>query len=159
MAAVGLYAIISRSLAKAEAHYSQIEREALAIVFAVKRLHIYLFGRSFVLCSDHKPLLHIFGEKYGLSATAVSRLQRWAVILSEYDYVFEHISGSSNAVADCLSRLPMDLTAAQEVATVSAVNEHAHDPHISSSWMHTLSGSTHTSLDPLPLLSRRLTVW
>ncbi|XP_065199099.1 uncharacterized protein K02A2.6-like [Sycon ciliatum] len=119
---------VSRSLAKAEAHYSQIEREALAIVFAVKRLHIYLFGRSFVLCSDHKPLLHIFGEKYGLSATAVSRLQRWAVILSEYDYVFEHISGSSNAVADCLSRLPMELTAAQESAIVSAVNEHAHDP-------------------------------
>ena len=84
---------VSRSLAKAESHYSQIEREALVIVFAVKRLHPYLYGRVFKLRTDHKPLLRIFGENCGLPATAVSRLQRWAVILSGYDYVIEHLPG------------------------------------------------------------------
>jgi len=121
---------VSRSLSSAESHYSQIEREALAIVFAVKRLHIYLYGRSFVLKTDHKPLLKIFGEKSGLSGTAVSRLQRWAVILSEYTYSIEHISGSQNVVADCLSRLPLKLTDAQERAVVNAVSDNRRDPCI-----------------------------
>ena len=43
---------VSRSLAKAESHYSQIERQALAIVFAVKRLHSYLYGHVFKLRTD-----------------------------------------------------------------------------------------------------------
>ena len=50
---------VSRSLSSAEAHYSQAEREALSIVFAVKRLHSYLYGRKFILRTDHKPLLRI----------------------------------------------------------------------------------------------------
>ena len=93
---------VSRALSSAEPHYSQIEQEALAMIFAVKRLHMYLYGRQFCLRTDHRPLLKIFGEHSGLPATAVSRLQRWAVILSEYDYSIEHIKGSSNVIADCL---------------------------------------------------------
>ena len=48
-------ACISRSLVAPEKNYSQIEQEALAIVFAVKRLHQYLYGRHFVVRTDHKP--------------------------------------------------------------------------------------------------------
>ena len=121
---------VSRSLAKAESHYSQIEREALAIVFAVKRLHSYLYGRTFTLRTDHKPLLRIFSEKSGLPATAVSRLHRWAVTLSEYDYVIEHVAGIQNSVADCLSRIPLQLTQPQETAIVNAVTVHARDPTV-----------------------------
>lgn len=116
---------VSRSLASAEAHYSQIEREALSIVFAVKRLHMYLYGRTFTLRTDHKPLLRIFGEHSGMPATAVSRLQRWAVILSEYDYQIEHIKGTSNVVADCLSRLPLPLSTSQVNSIERAVQENA----------------------------------
>ena len=119
---------VSRALSSAEAHYSQIEREALAIIFAIKRLHMYLYGRQFCLRTDHRPLLKIFGEHSRLPATAVSRLQQWAVILSEYDYSIEHIKGSSNAIADCLSRLPMTLSASQEEFVINAVSENARDP-------------------------------
>ena len=58
----------------------------------------------------------------------MSRLQRWAVILSEYDYSIEHIKGSSNVIADCLSRLPMKLSASQEEFVINAVSENARDP-------------------------------
>ena len=46
---------VSRALSSAEPHYSQSEREALAIVFAVHRLHQYIYGRRFTLRTDHKP--------------------------------------------------------------------------------------------------------
>ena len=49
-------AFASRSLAVAEKKYSQLEKEGLAIVFAVKRFHQYLFGQHFIILSDHKPL-------------------------------------------------------------------------------------------------------
>ena len=47
----------SRTLHPAEKNYSQIEKEALAVVFGVKKCHNYLFGKPFTINSDHKPLL------------------------------------------------------------------------------------------------------
>lgn len=49
-------AYISRSLMPTERRYSQIEREALGCVWAVERLHNYLFGIDFKLLTDNKPL-------------------------------------------------------------------------------------------------------
>ena len=46
----------SRTLAKAERNYSQLDKEALAIIFAIKRYHQYLYGRHFEIKTDHKPL-------------------------------------------------------------------------------------------------------
>jgi len=69
-------AFASRSLAPAEKNYSQIDKETLAIVFGVKHFHQYLFGRKFVIKSDHKPSQHLFGEKKGIPAMASARVQR-----------------------------------------------------------------------------------
>lgn len=71
----------SRSLAPAERNYSQIEKEALALVFAVKKFHKMLHGRKFVLFTDHKPLLAVFGSKKGIPIHTANRLQRWALTL------------------------------------------------------------------------------
>lgn len=68
----------SRTLTKAERNYSQLNREALALVYAVKVFHQYVFGRHFVLETYHKPLTFIFGPKNGIPIMAASRLQRWA---------------------------------------------------------------------------------
>ena len=57
-----LAAYTSRSLSPAEKRYSQLDKEALAIIFGVGKFHRYIFGRKFLLYSDHKLLIHIFGK-------------------------------------------------------------------------------------------------
>ena len=100
-------AYASRTLTKSEMAYAQIEREGLALVFGVRRFHQYLYGRSFVLVTDHRPLCKIFSSKESIPTMAAARMQRWALTLSAYQYTIEHIKGTSNQCADCMSRLPM----------------------------------------------------
>ena len=52
-------AYTSRTLTAAEKNYSQLEKEALAVVFAVGKFHNYLYSRQFMIKSDHQPLLYI----------------------------------------------------------------------------------------------------
>ena len=100
-------AFISRSLGPAEKKYSQLDKEGLAIIFGVRRLHQYLVGRRFTILSDHKPLQHLFKENTGIPALASARLQRWALILGAYSYTIEYKPGPDHANADVLSRLPL----------------------------------------------------
>ena len=119
---------MSRALTSAERSYSQADKEGLAIVFGVRRLHQFVFGRHFILRTDQKPLVKIFGEHVGLSSTVAARLQRWALILSRYDYHIEFIRGCDNVVADCLSRLPVPLTPEQEDALLNSISAFSIDP-------------------------------
>ncbi|XP_063370633.1 uncharacterized protein K02A2.6-like [Cydia amplana] len=98
-------AYASRTLTAAERAYAQIDREALAIVYGIRKFHQYLYGRKFILRTDHKPLTYIFGDKVGIPVMAASRIQRWAVLLSGYDYQIEYVASKQNC-ADALSRLP-----------------------------------------------------
>ncbi|BHF68967.1 hypothetical protein SprV_0301200800 [Sparganum proliferum] len=56
----------ARSLTKEERNYSQIEKEALAIIFAVQRFHLFIYGRPFTLHTDHQPLKFILGTNRGV---------------------------------------------------------------------------------------------
>lgn len=89
-------AFVSRSLTKAERNYSTIQKEALAIVFSVTKLYQYLIGIDFILQTDHKPLIAIFGENKGIPVMAAARMQRWAFILSGFNFKIRHIKGTSN---------------------------------------------------------------
>ena len=99
-------AYASRVLTPAEANYAQIEQEALAIIFGVKRFHQYLCGCEFTLVTDHQSLCKILGHQQGVPPLAAGRMQQWALTLSAYSYKIEYKPGSQNECADCLSRLP-----------------------------------------------------
>ena len=77
-------AYISRTLSKAEGNYVQLEKEALSLLFGVRKFHQYIYGRKFVLITDHQPLVTLFGPKKGIPSLAAAWLQRWALELSSY---------------------------------------------------------------------------
>ena len=102
-------AYASRLLNAAEKGYSQIDKEALALVYGVKKFHMYLYGRRhFTLVTDHKPLLAILGSKSGLPKLVAARLHRWAITLAAYNYEVEYRSTKNMGNADALSRMPVD---------------------------------------------------
>lgn len=94
----------SRTLSSSEQNYSQICREGLAIIFGIKKFHEYIYGRHFTLISDCKPLCSIFGPKTSIPLMIAGRLQRWAIILSAYNYDVKCIKSGENCLADALSR-------------------------------------------------------
>jgi hypothetical protein len=90
----------SRTLQAAERKWSTREKEALAIVWACHIFRPYLIGYQFLVETDHQSL------KWLMEAKNPSRLVRWALQLSEFDFVIRHRKGSVNSNADALSRLP-----------------------------------------------------
>lgn len=100
-------AFASRRLSSAEVNYSQVDREALSLIFGVTKFHHYLYGRKFILVTDHKPLTHLFKPDVPVPAMASPRIRRWALTLSAYDYNITYKKGTDIPHADALSRLPL----------------------------------------------------
>ncbi|XP_033149641.1 uncharacterized protein K02A2.6-like [Drosophila busckii] len=100
-------AFASKTLDKHQVRYSQIEKEALSIIFGVQKFHQYLYGRKFILITDHKPLVTIFSPSKHLPTMTSNRLQRWAIILMAYDFEIRYRSTTAHGNADALSRLPL----------------------------------------------------
>lgn len=97
----------SCTLNESEKHYSQLHREALAIIFGIRKFHKYIYGLKFQLFSDHEPLKEIFNPKKSNSSVAIGRLKRWSVILSMYDHEIKFRPGRLMGHVDALSRLPL----------------------------------------------------
>ena len=99
-------AYASRTLSSAEKNYAQVEKEALALIFGLSKFHQYLYGRTFILQSDHKPLTTILGPTQGIPSLAAARLQCWAIQLASYSYQIRFRPTKQHSNADGLSRLP-----------------------------------------------------
>ena len=123
----------SRNLTSAEKKYSQLDKEALAIVYAGTKFHQYLYGRDFTLFTDHKPHTYLFSSDRAVPQMASSRLQRWALTLSSYRYSVVFRRARDNSNADTLSQLPLpdsplsvpvpgDILATMEHLTKTPVN-------------------------------------
>lgn len=90
----------SRTLNPTECNYATNEKEALAIIWAVKKYQPYLYGNRFTLVTDHKPLTFI------KSSEKNTKILRWRLELENYDYDIIYKEGKTNVVADALSRFP-----------------------------------------------------
>ena len=89
----------SRKLNSAQRKYSTVEKEALALILAVRHYEVYLSIGHTIVFSDHNPLTFLHRMK-GNNA----RIMRWSLSLSEFDLEIQHIRGKDNVVADALSR-------------------------------------------------------
>ncbi|CAH8468843.1 unnamed protein product [Schistosoma haematobium] len=83
---------ISRKLTVTEHGYSQTQREALAVFWAVERLNKYLFGKKFTILTDHEALEFIYHPEKSLARSSAAMVQRWSIALSAYDYTVQHRS-------------------------------------------------------------------
>ena len=92
-------AFASKKLLPRECRYATIEKECLAIVWAVKHFEFYLYGRYFEVHTDHKPLLFLL-EKRSTSR----RLLRWAMVLQQYRFKVVAVPGKTHWAADWCSR-------------------------------------------------------
>jgi transposase InsO family protein len=95
---------VSRRLSKAEQGYAQTHREALAVYWAVKRLHKYLFGTHFTIITDHEALKFIYDPGKSLARSSAAMVQRWSISLSAYDYEIQHRSAKYIPHVDYVSR-------------------------------------------------------
>ena len=94
-------AYASRGITPCERNYAQIEKETLATVFGTEKFHDYLYGKRFVIETDHKPLQPIFSKSI---TKAPPRIQRFLLRLQRYDFNVEFTPGKYLFIADALSR-------------------------------------------------------
>jgi hypothetical protein len=93
-----LYA--SRSLIKADTHYTTSEKKFLTVAWATRYFRPYLYERRFKILTDHKHLTWVINVK-----DLGSRLLRWRIQLEEYQYEIIYKRRSENTYADALSRI------------------------------------------------------
>ena len=94
-------AYASKSLTTSQQAYAQIEKEALALVFGCEKFHHYLYGRDFIVETDHKPLEVTIKKPLHL---VPMRLHRLRIRLQRYNVTVQYAKGKSIPVADTLSR-------------------------------------------------------
>ena len=92
---------VSRALTDIETRYAPFKTEMLAVVFACRKFHQYIYGRSIVIETDHKPLQA--NSTKPLSQVPL-RLQKMILNVRGYDVEIRYIPGSKQVPADTLSR-------------------------------------------------------
>ena len=102
-------AYASRAMTPTEQRYSQIEKEALATTLSLERFNDYLYGMSFHVETDHKPLVSLLSSKKNLDELS-PRIQRFRMRLMRYIYTIAHVPGKSLVTAmPCRALLKNDL--------------------------------------------------
>jgi hypothetical protein len=90
---------MGRILREHERNYPAYKKEFLRIIYALKKLHYYLWGRCFTLYTDHIPLTYIYEQK-----DLPAMLADWKETLLSYDFQCVYRPGILNIFPDALSR-------------------------------------------------------
>ena len=93
----------SRTLQPHERQHSSVEKEAAAIVEAIRKWRHYLVGRKFKLITDQQAVSYMFNvNTHGKIKN--NKLLRWRIELSCYEFDIQYRPGKDNVTADCLTR-------------------------------------------------------
>ncbi|XP_055527285.1 uncharacterized protein K02A2.6-like [Wyeomyia smithii] len=103
-------AYASCTMSKTEQRYPQIDKEALVIVWAVKKFFHYLYARKFTLITDHKPLTQILSPEKSLPTLCISRMANYADYLAHFNFDIIYKPTNLNTNADYCSRVPSKST-------------------------------------------------
>ena len=128
-------AYISHKLSGTQLSWPTIEKEAFGVVYALKKLHPYLWGASFEIHTDHKPLKSLFSAEI-----RNTKLQRWAIQISQYGCPIFYHPGKLNIRADMLSR----------IAAITPLDEYIYPDDAPTAW-----ATDHINSVDLPLLQQK----
>lgn len=113
-------AFASRLLKSAENNYSVTEKEALAVVWALRKFRYTVYGYPVTVITDHQPLVSLFTR-----TLPPGRLGRWALLIQEFGIKIKYKPGCLNYVPDALSRYPIEAEETiQEDSTVLLIDTH-----------------------------------
>jgi len=138
-------AYYSRKLRSAETRYPTIDLEALAVVEGVRVFDPYLYGRRFIVYTDHRPLVPVFTRK-----TKSPRMTRYAHDLSFYNFSIRYKEGPTNHVPDLLSRQVASLVIADNSSQKLAM-EQEKDPQLADIRRYLKDGKVPRKKLPLPV--------
>ena len=96
----------SKSMTETECRYTQIEKEALAVIWALGHWADFLMGMKFKVQTDHKPLIHLFSTKQLIDELPV-RIRRFKMRLMRFDFTVKHIPGKLLYTADATFQIPV----------------------------------------------------
>ncbi|XP_055522452.1 uncharacterized protein K02A2.6-like [Wyeomyia smithii] len=97
----------SQTLNATQQAYKQIDREAYAIIFGVRKFYQYLYGKKFTLVTDNEPLKQIFSDTKGLPKMSALIMQHYATFLQSFNFKIQFRPTNQHANADAFSRLPL----------------------------------------------------
>jgi hypothetical protein len=93
----------SKRLNVHQQRYSTVEKEAMALITAVRVLSVYFGTTPITVFTDHSPLQFL-----QRMANCNQKLLRWSLELAQYNLVIKHRPGSKNCIPDLLSRPQYD---------------------------------------------------
>lgn len=144
----------SRSLSEAEVNYAQIEKEFLAVVFACRKFHYYVYGRMVTIRTDHKPLIEIMKKQ--LCKIPSSRLQRMKLSLLKYNLKLIYVPGKYLYVADLLSRF---FNKDDKSTEIDDLNEFVHSVNFSDNRLESIKTALNTDKCLLDLKHMVINGW
>ncbi|GFW70378.1 transposon Tf2-9 polyprotein [Trichonephila clavipes] len=103
----------SKKFSEVEKRYCTTEKECASIVFAIKRLHYYLDGNSFLVMTDHNPLVWL-----NRNVSSNPRLMRWALALQPYNFRIVHRSGEKQDMLQLAEELGINATLNMTVPSI-----------------------------------------
>ena len=137
-------AYFSKKLTNYQKNYAIVELECLAIVESVRHFHKYLANKKFRVITDHRALVYL-----QTITNKNTRLLKWSLELSLYDYEISYRKGEENVEADCLSRNPLAHNEEEQTSFMKVVNLLTRREYANAIAVEDLENKSHEVIDGL----------